>query len=227
MTGDASSARARRAHPGTQACIGEPMHTRTNSRIELRRKAVRLLAEQGAIPLDQMASFLGLGRPATRSILGWAIQDELVEWRQFLIGDFPWAWLTPEGAEEAGLGFKSREPAKVSLKHRRAVNGVRLYLASRRPDGIWVCERELQRTRCAGALIPDGLFEVDGECHAIEVELSRKHVAERRWRLTEYSRRYDLIAYFCGPNAHASMQRMVSEGRWPKLVVRKLPKESV
>lgn len=203
------------------------MHTRKNSRIQQRSQAVRLLAEQGAIPLDQMALFLDLTRSEARSILGWAIQDELVEFRQFLVGDYPWAWLTPAGADEAGLGFKSREPAPVSLKHRRAVNGVRLFLASRGVNGVWVCERELQRTRTAGVLIPDGLFEVNGECHAIEVELSRKDVAERRWRLTEYSRRYDAIAYFCGPGAYASMQRMVLEGRWPKLVVRKLPKESL
>lgn len=209
------------------------MDTQANTGDGLRGRALRLLSEQGAIPLDQLRMLLGVSAAAAKALVATLQGDGCVECRQFLVGDERWAWLTEAGAAEAGLGFPAGAPAARGLAHRRALNGVRFYLEAREPGGEWICERGLLRDRVVGGLIPDALFAVQEaagggrEVHAIEVELSRKRVSERRERLTDFSERFDLVVYFCGPQAYPSMERMRLDGRWPKLIVRKLPRRSL
>ncbi len=184
---------------------------------------LRLLSEQGAIPLDQLARFQGGSLGDAVALLQGLDEADCVEHRRFLVRDHPWFWPSRRGAAAAGTGFHYKVPDVAFLAHRRAVNEVRLYLAARAPQGRWLCERTVYRRRDPNDHLPDAVFEIDGERHAIEAELSRKRDREIRRIVAEHSNRYDAVLYFCGPYPYNQLKRLQAEGRWPKLVVRRVP----
>lgn len=187
------------------------------------RRALRLLSEQGAIPLDQLSRLLGLSLPEAVAVLQRLDAAGLIEHRRFLVRDHPWFWPSRRGARHAGTGFHYQRPDVAMLAHRRAVNEVRLHLAERAPLGRWCCERAVFRRREPDDHLPDALFEIDGERHGIEVELSRKRDREIRQIVTTHGNRYDAVVYFCGPRTYRMMRRLAGEGCWPKLIVRRVP----
>lgn len=190
---------------------------------DLPSRALRLLAEQVAIPLDQLGRFLGLDLTAAVRLAQALEAGGLVETKRFLVRDFPWLWLSHRGVRRADAGFPYREPDVASLAHRRALNEVRLHLAERAPGGRWVCERTVYRQRDPEDHLPDAVFEIDGERHAIEAELSTKRNREIRVIVAQHSNRYDAVLYFCAPYPYSLLKRVQAEGRWPKLIVRRLP----
>ena len=123
----------------------------------------------------------------------------------------------------AGTGFSYAVPDVAMLAHRRAVNEVRIFLEECEPAGRWLCERTVWNRRDPNEHLPDAVFESGGERHAIEAELSRKGDAEIRQILALHSARYDAVIYFCGPRTYRFLEAVRAEGRWPKLVVRRLP----
>jgi hypothetical protein len=185
--------------------------------------ALRLLSEQVAIPLDQLARFLGCPLEGAVAVAQSLEEAGCVRHRRFLVRDMPWFWLNARGARLSGTGFVASTPDVAMLAHRRAVNEVRLHLAERAPEGRWVCERTVFRQRDPEDHLPDAVFEIGGERHAIEAELSLKGNDEIRRIVAEHSDRYDAVLYFCGPRTRRLLKRVQAEGRWPKLVVRRLP----
>lgn len=184
---------------------------------------LRLLSEQAAIPLDQLARFSGGSLSDSVRVLASLERAGCVEHRRFLVRDHPWFWPSRCGAARAGTGFHYKVPDVAMLAHRRAVNEIRLHLAERAPHGCWICERAVFNRRDPDEHLPDAVFEVDGERHAIEAELSCKTERQIHQILALHSNRYDAVIYFCGPRTHRFMKRTQAEGRWPKLVVRRLP----
>ncbi len=184
---------------------------------------LRLLAEQGTIPLDQLARFIGRSLEATVRALAKLEEAGQVEHRRFLVRDFPWFWPSRAGIQRSETGFAYHRPDVAAIAHRRAVNEVRLHLAAKAPRGRWVCERSVWRQRDPADHLPDAVFEIDGERHAIEAELSCKQNSEIRSIVAQHSNRYDAVLYFCGPYPYSLLKRVQAEGRWPKLVVRRLP----
>jgi hypothetical protein len=185
--------------------------------------ATRLLSEQVAIPLDQLARYLQLPLEQAIGVVQQLSTAGYLEHRRFLIRDWPWYWLSRLGLTRAGSGFFYLAPDVSSLAHRRAVNEVRLHLSERAPEGRWVCERIVSRRRDPNDHLPDAVFEIAGERHAIEAELSLKPKRDIRHIVAQHSDRYDAVLYFCGRRTYGPMKRLSAEGRWPKLVVRRMP----
>ncbi|HWW67500.1 MAG TPA: hypothetical protein VNY83_05905 [Solirubrobacterales bacterium] len=185
--------------------------------------ALRLLSEQVAIPLDQLARFLNCPLERAVEVVQGLADAGCVRYRRFLVRDMPWFWLNGRGARLAGTGFVASAPDVAMLAHRRAINEVRLHLADRAPEGRWVCERTVYRQRDPEDHLPDAVFEIGGERHAIEAELSTKCNHEIRHIVAQHSNRYDAVLYFCGPCPYRLLKRVQAEGRWPKLVIRPLP----
>ena len=184
---------------------------------------LRVLCEQVAVPLDQLPRILGCTRVEMDETVDALQRIGCVVGRRFFPTDAAWVWASPLGARLSGAGFAYRVPAVRFLTHRRAVNEVRIHLAGREPEGRWVCERELERTLEKGQPKPDAVFEVGGERHAIEVELSHKSQPALRTIIASHSRRYDAIVYFCGPRTRGLLELSRRRDRWPKLVVREVP----
>ena len=210
-----------------EACVRRPMHAQPMAShltaADRQTVALRLLSEQAAIPLDQLARLLGLSLASAVRIVQRLDEEGLVESRRFLVRDLPWLWPSRRGARLSGTGFPYSAPDVALLAHRRAINEVRLYLAERAPGGRWVCERTVFRRRDPEDHLPDAVFEIGGERHAIEAELTSKRNREIRRIVAEHSNRYDAVLYFCGPLPYNLLKRVQAEGRWPKLVVRRVP----
>jgi hypothetical protein len=182
-----------------------------------------LLAEQGAIPLDQLARFCDRSLEATVRALAKLEEAGQVEHRRFLVRDFPWFWPSRAGLQRSETGFAYHEPDVAGIAHRRAVNEIRLHLAAKAPRGRWVCERTVWRQRDPAEHLPDAVFEIDGERHAIEAELTPKRHPQLRCIIAGHSNRYDAVLYFCGRATYNMLKGVQAEGRWPKLAVRRLP----
>lgn len=182
-----------------------------------------LLCEQGAVPLDQLGRFLGDSLSEAVALTQGLEEAGCVEHERFLAGDYPWLWPSRRGVELGRPGGGHFRPDVTSLTHRRAVNEIRLHLAELAPRGRWICERDVMRVRDPEDHLPDGVFVIDGERHAIEAELSRKSWTRLRQIVAQHSNRYDAVIYFCGRRTHTQLRAVLGEGRWPKLVVRALP----
>jgi hypothetical protein len=202
---------------------GRPRQGRYRQPSPEERGLLRLLSEQGAVPLDQIARFIE-GSLADAVRLAQGLEDAgCIEHRRFLVRDHPWFWPTRRGVRLARLGFAYKPPEVLGLAHRRAVNEVRLYLRGCAPHGHWVCERDVYHQRDFNDHLPDAVLEIEGERHAVEAELSTKGQREIRRIVAEHSNRYDAVLYFCAPLPYNLMRRVQAERRWPKLVVRRLP----
>lgn len=191
---------------------------------EDQRTLIRLLADQHAIPLDQLARFLDCSTAEALAAIDAFEEAGWIERRAFLIGDAEWYWLTRRGMQLSGTGFTAYPPMVGTLRHRRAVNAVRLHLAEHAPEGTWVAVGEVTRQLGPDDVIPDAVLEVDGERHAIEIELSCKAKPLLRRILSVHCARWDAVVYFCDRRTRPLLQRMRGEGRWPRLVVRRLPR---
>lgn len=208
---------------------------------------LRFVSEQNAVTLDQLGRFFGVYVSDMARFVEEMRQQGWLEARLLIKGDLPWVWLRGKGARLSGTGFSAVKPSLGTVGHWHAITEARLYLKEHAPDGVWICERKLRRKRYRGkgrarrkakvkpanrAHIPDALFKVDGEVHAIEAELSRKEPAALEKILTQHSARYDAVVYFCAPVTYTDFKKRKLEERYPRLFVcclvenlRKLTKE--
>jgi hypothetical protein len=184
---------------------------------------LRLICEQFAVPLDQLALLWGCdAADAVRRVQG---LDEAgcVKTKRFLEDDVAWVWASHRGARLADTGLQSRTLTVASLRHRRALNAVRIHLARKAPSAKWICERALFQQRERGAHLPDGVLQVGDQRHAIEVEMTPKIEKRLTSILDDHSERFHAIVYFCHPLARYPLENMVELGRWPKLRIVDLP----
>ncbi len=138
-------------------------------------------------------------------------------------GQAPWVWLTAKGARTSGQGFCAWRMRPGLVAHTAAVNEVRLHIAARAPEGLWVCERQLARELSRSQHLPDAMFCIDGQRHAIEVELTPKARARTEAIVSELSARHDVVVYFCAPPAKRQLDDLAQTGAFPNLAVRDLP----
>jgi DNA-binding MarR family transcriptional regulator len=182
-----------------------------------------LIAEQGAIPVDQLARFLKV-KPAEGSKLAKELQAiGCVEMRKLVEGDEPWIWLNSHGARHSNTGFDAMEPALNRLAHTRAINEARLVITERAPEAGWICERALKPDYPKGAKIPDAVVLEGDARHAIEVEITAKSGSRLRQIIAEHSGRYDAVVYFCSPKVLSQLKRVKGELKNSKLFVQSLP----
>lgn len=208
-----------RAEPAQATAIG----TRGRLAELARQRLLLVLSEQVAMPRSQLRRYLGEDGEATDGLLASLADDELIELAPLIAGEEEWAWPTRAGARESGTGFGARRPSLKQLRHLRAITEVRLELEERASEGRWVSERFLAREMWRKAHIPDGVFEVGGERHAIEVELSRKRMPDLVSVVAEHCRRYDLVVYFCSKRVRSALEALAETGKFPNLLVRDVP----
>ena len=176
-------------------------------------------AEQGALRFDQAQSWLGLFSPAaqkmkdthllsaerTRKILRPWIDQELLQYKVFFVGQRGWIWLTAKGLKYFDVPLRYYEPTPASLAHLYAVNSIRLLLALRRPTETWRSERLLRAEQHAQSNgqksphLPDAeVIGANGVVRAIECELtvkSEKRLEDIIFDLAA-NKRYSTIWYF-------------------------------
>jgi DNA-binding Lrp family transcriptional regulator len=158
---------------------------------------LRYAGEQCALSLPQLARLMGRSEHAARWLrdrwerAGWARGAALVVGRPVLV------WPTRAGMRLAGLEFRAWRPNPGAVAHIVAVNEVRAHIAERRPEAVWVCERELLRGRAsARAHVPDALVVVGDQEAAVEVELTQKSRRRAEAIMRELASRHDSVWYF-------------------------------
>ncbi len=185
---------------------------------------LRLLAEQGAIPFDQLARFLDGDQRQAANVAKHLTKAGYADYGRILHDEPHWLWLSWRGAFLSTTGFKVGRPKVGAMARMRAVNEVRLHIARRAPEARWICARSIVREQGVRGYRPNAVVEVGGERHAILVRL--------RWQEREYVRdilethmaRYDAVIAFAKPQPRKQLERLAGEHHWPKLVVRDLPK---
>ena len=175
---------------------------------------IRWIAEQYAIPLDQLAQLIRASEHAARRLMQRWKQAGWAEGRVLIVRERPIIWVTQRGQDDMGLDFRQWQPTLAKLEHIRAVNSVRLQLEQSRPEGIWTSERQLlkhqaqrQREAREKGLEPpkahhlaDAVWQItpDAEKTAIEVERTYKGT-ERTTQIMLHLvnvQRFPKVAYF-------------------------------
>lgn len=214
------------------------MHSSTQTDIHLTPRDLTCLAWialQYAIRFDQLQQLLFRHTPAqdryklkpgtdrlsldrTYEIINRWLALGLVEKKIILHGDKLWVWLTREGLRTVELSFNySGTPSSVTLPHLYAINQVRLFVESKRPDDGWQSERQIRKE--APPLVhgetrphtPDAILTnvKNGKITAIEVERSAKNDGELEDDLRELAVTYRSIWYFATKKTKRQVETML------------------
>jgi len=185
---------------------------------------LRLIAEQGAIPFDQMARFLGGDERQAASVVKHLTKVGYADYGRFLHDEPHWAWLSGRGARLSGTGFMPARPKVGAMARMRAVNEVRLHIARRAPEARWIGPRSIIREQGKTGYRPNAVVEIGRERHAIVVHLRAGDQERTRDIIETHIARYDALIAFANPRPRALLERLKAEHHWPKLVTRDIPK---
>lgn len=187
------------------------------------QQVLRLLAEQAAIPLDQLVRYLGVRWEQAEAIAdhlcgrGYAASDRI------LYDEPPLLWPTDRGCYLSGTGFTAVPPRVGALARLRAANEIRVLLAQRAPEARFVCGRAVYRDQGYRGHRLSGVLEVEGERHALLALLRPKLKDLLVPRLESHMRHYDALIVFAHPRARSQIDSLAAAHRWPKLVITDLP----
>jgi hypothetical protein len=184
---------------------------------------LRLIAEQGAIPFDQLARFLDADQRQAASVVKHLTEVGYADYGRFLHDEPHWAWLSGRGARLSGTGFMPARPKVGAMARMRAVNEVRLHIAKRAPEAHWIGPRSIIREQGRTGYRPNAVVEIGAERHALVVML-RAGDQERTHDIVEtHVARYDALIAFANPRPLTLLERLKGENHWPKLVIRPIP----
>ncbi len=184
---------------------------------------LRLIAEQGAIPFDQLARFLDCDQERAARVAKHLTKVGFADYGRFLHGEPHWAWLTWRGVRLSGMGFTASPPKVGAMARMRAVNEVRLHIAKRAPEARWICGRSVVREQGKRGYRPNAVVEIGAERHAITVHLRSPEQERLRDLLATHMARYDAVIAFAKPGPRKLLERVKAEHHWPKLVIRPIP----
>lgn len=88
-----------------------------------------------------------LSAERTCKILRPWIQEGVLLYKVFQVGQKGVMWLTHKGLKYANLNLRYHEPTPASLPHVCAVNDIRLLIAEHRPQELWRSEREFRQVK--------------------------------------------------------------------------------
>lgn len=185
---------------------------------------LRLLAEQGAIPVDQLGRFLGCETGRATALAKHLAKVGYADYGRFLYDEPYWVWLTGRGTRLSGLGFDCLRPKVGAMARMRAVNEVRMHIAARAPEARWICSRTVVREQGRHGPRPNAVVETGHERHAILVKHGHPHgERDERVAIETHMARYDALIVFANPRPRTQLKRLQFEHHWPKLVIRPIP----
>ncbi len=184
---------------------------------------LRLLAEQTAIPFDQLARFLDCDERQAATVVKHLTKVGYADYGRFLYDEPHWAWLTGRGTRQSGTGFWPTRPRVGAMARMRAVNEIRLHIARRAPEARWIGPRSIIREQGRTGYRPNAVVEIGAERHALVVLLRAGDQGRMRDIIETHVARYDALVAFANPRPMALLKRLQAENHWPKLVIRPIP----
>jgi hypothetical protein len=206
---------------GAQQLVPAERRTRKPKLWEV--ELLALIAEQQAIPFDQLARFLDCGEAEAAQVAMYLVHCGYAEYGRLLVGEPPWVWLTNGGSRRSRTGFAKYGLRVGAMPRMRAVNETRLFLAARVPEGEWTSYRALLSAQGPRGYRPNGVVGVGKERHAIVVKLGVQ-LEEREVNPIEAFRAdYDAVIVFAKPEPRRFIERLAANRHWSRLVIRDLP----
>jgi hypothetical protein len=184
---------------------------------------LRLIAEQQAIPFDQLARLLDCEMEQAARVAKHLFKSGFADYGRFLHEEPHWVWLTGRGARLSGTGLHHQLPKVGAMARMRAVNEVRLQIARRAPEARWISGRSVIREQGLRGYRPNAVVEIGRERHAIVVRLSAQAEERERDILETHMARHDAVIAFCAAAPRKRLQRLAAQHHWPKLVIRSIP----
>jgi hypothetical protein len=187
-------------------------------------RVLRLIAEQQAVPFDQLARFLDCEQEQAARVAKHLTKARYADYGRFLLDEPHWVWLTWRGARLSGTDFAALRPKVGAMQRIRAVNEVRLHIARRAPQARWISGRSIVREQGKKGRRPNAVVEIEGERHAILVKHGIRQSEQRERAIVEaLMAGYDALIAFCAPAPRSLYERLAAEHHWPKLVIRPIP----
>jgi hypothetical protein len=161
---------------------------------------LRLIAEQYAISVDQLARVIGRSHRTGRWLRDRWRHAGWVESRQLTSGGPSFIWLTRQGTRIAQSPYRTWQPNAGLIGHIEAVTELRLLLERQLRLGAWLCERSLAKEEHSRSQarphLPDAVLRRDEEAIALEVELTLKSRARLGEIVDELAEQYAQVWYF-------------------------------
>jgi hypothetical protein len=188
---------------------------------------LKLIGEQYAISVDQLADLIGRTHRTARWLRDRWRRAGWIESRQLTVGGPSFIWLTGAGVRVADSPYRTWRPNAALLAHIEAVTETRTLLERRLHVGSWVCERALAKMLRGGsqlrAHLPDGVLDTGRERIAVEVELTLKSRSRLDDLLEQLGHDYDQVWYFAAPPLIAALTRAAAEAPWQNITVYRYP----
>ncbi len=206
----------------------EEQAQKKHRRVEITERdlfVLRFIGEQYTARFDQIQRLLGsragaetqtpglLNDGSTRSWLARMKALEAIEIEKPYQAQPRYVWLTGVGLRLAHLDFKVVRPSIMVLNHHYWCAQTRLYLAARRPDDVWIGERQLRseqaratKNRQRRPELPDAHLSSQRGIIAIEVELGDKQAERLRGLVRRRAAEYYTVWYFCAREAQPRVE---------------------
>jgi hypothetical protein len=176
---------------------------------------LRLIAEQYAISVDQLARVIGRSHRTGRWLRDRWRHAGWVESRQLTSGGPSFIWLTRQGTRTAQSPYRTWQPNVGLIDHIEAVTDLRLLLERQLHLGPWLCERSLakeERNRSQSRPhLPDAVLRREQEAIALEVELTLKSRARLGEIVDELAEQYEQVWYFAAAALVPALSQLAAE----------------
>lgn len=182
-----------------------------------------MIAEQQAIPFDQLARFLGCEEAQAARVAKHLFKSGFADYGRILHGEPHWIWPTGRGARLSGTGFEPHHPRVGAMARVRAVNEIRMHIAYRAPEARWICGRSVVREQ--GQVRPLAKRSGRDPPRAPRDPGPPERPAPRPGPrgVETHMARYDAVIAFANPKPRKRLERLAADNHWPKLVVRSIP----
>jgi len=176
---------------------------------------LRLLAEQYAISVDQLARLIGRSHRTGRWLRDRWRHAGWVESRQLTSGGPSFIWLTRQGTRIAQSPYRTWQPNASLIGHIEAVTELRLLLDRQLRLGTWRCERALAKEERSRSQwrphLPDAVLHRNQEPIALEVELTLKSRARLGEIVAALAEQYAQVWYFAAAALLPALSEVAAE----------------
>jgi hypothetical protein len=188
------------------------------------QKTMSLVAEQGAIRIDQIHRFLDCSPAAARDLVQGLEEANLATRSRFFEGEPEWIALTFVGNRLSGRGLTWFQPRLGGVQEWHALNELRLHFARCAPHSEWVSKRLIKKSLGRTGQVPGAEIREGGRRYAVNVRLTPNNGGTLVPRTDLQNDAYDAVIFFCATSrARIFMERLLMKHRWSKVVIRDLP----
>jgi hypothetical protein len=165
------------------------------------QKILKLISEQGAIPIDQLCEFLGRGEVETMGIVDEFVRQRYAERESLLADQSDWVWLKKMGHRFSATSLACPKPSIGALPRIRVLNALRLLHVGPSSEARWISKRMLRRELGRYAVLPHAVLERGGRRHAILVRFHNREFAGLERRIESFHPSFDSVVCYSANEA--------------------------